>query len=286
MTAWQEYRYGGPRERWWIKAPMRDETIDSVIERASHVYGGIVLRRGGWFTDVLGAKGTDGIPWESRDIARLSRLLQVPVARMQRARVDDAPDTLVPGQRRAFCPACWLEDDAAGRPRYFRKAWARVLYLSCATHNDPLEWAATPLFPMHRMHILRRHLSATDDARWLMDVLDQFAQTLEWHMFGGLSWPGHWRMSGYQARALLCHCLSHLESEEGRSVGQFLWPGPGDPTLYQPRREDVPPWRGCPWEAVRRAGRPSWRRGALWITASMTLPDFPVNCCRTATHGR
>lgn len=275
MTAWLQYRYGGPRERWWIRPLMPEETIESLLERASHVYGGIVLQRNGWFTDVLGASGTEAAPLRARDIIRLARLLQVSPRRMHAAHLADEPDMLVPAQRRAFCPACWLEDDAAGRPRYFRRAWARVLSLSCTRHGDPLDWAAAPLFPMQRMWFERRRLHATEDARWLMDLLDQFAATVEWALFGGLPWPQHWRLNAYQARALLCHCLGHLESEEGRAVGQALWPGPGPASLYQVRRDDQPPWRGNPWEAVRRAGRPSWRRGAVWITAWLTDPDFP-----------
>ncbi len=275
MTAWLQYRYGGPRERWWVKPLMPEETIDSLIERASHVYGGIVLKRGGWFTDVLGVHGTEEASLRTRDIVRLARLLRVSLLRVRQAQVPDEPDMLAPGERRAFCPACWQEDDAVGQPRYFRKSWARVLALSCSHHNDPLTWAPSPSFPLQRMWFERHQLHASDEARWLLDLLNDFAATMEWHLFGGLPWPSHWQLSGYEARALLCHCLGHLESGKGRAVGQFLWPGPGPASLYKVRREDTPPWRASPWEAARHAGPPSWRRGAVWITASLTLPDFP-----------
>jgi hypothetical protein len=276
MTAWLQYRYGGPRERWWIKSLMPHETIDSIIERASHVYGGIVLQRTGWFTDVLGSRGTEETPLRLGDIIRLARLMQVKASQMRAAHVADEPDTLAPGERRAFCPACWLEDDAAGRPRYFRRAWARVFSLSCTRHNDPLAWAAAPLFPMQRMWFERRHLHSTDDARWLMDLLNDFAATMEWHLFGGLPWPSNWRLNGYQARALLCHCLGHLDGVPSPTMGQLLHSALGPASLFETRRGDAPPWRGSPWEVVRHAGRPSWRRGAIWITAWLTLPDFPA----------
>lgn len=58
-------------------------------------------------------------------------------------------------------------------------------------------------------------------------------------------------------------------------VGQFLRQGPGTVSLYRVRREDTPPWRDSPWEAARQDGTPSWRQGAVWITAPLTLPDFP-----------
>lgn len=97
-----------------------------------------------------------------------------------------------------------------------------------------------------------------------MDRLSAFAETMEQHLFGGQSWPAHWWLSSYQARALLCHCLGHLEGRSGETLAQAQWPSPGPKGLYQVRRDDHPPWRGSPWETVRHEGPPPWRRGAVW----------------------
>jgi hypothetical protein len=40
MTARLQYRYGGPRERWWVKPLMPEETIDSLIEEPRMSTGG------------------------------------------------------------------------------------------------------------------------------------------------------------------------------------------------------------------------------------------------------
>lgn len=138
---------------------------------------------------------------------------------MHRVQVPDNPYTLVPGQRRVFCPSSWQEDDAGGRPRYSRRDWARVLVLSCKRHVEPLAWASMPVYSIQRMCLEQQRIQPQDDLRWLLAVLDDFAFHLEKCLFVESSWPSYWRLSGYQARALFCHCLGHLESEDGRTVG-------------------------------------------------------------------
>lgn len=259
--------------RWWIEAPGDDETLSSLVERGERLYAPPNDNFHVW------QEGCESVPSSmhdapnSREMLRLAHLLGVPVRLVQSHRMEDGAGLLAPHERRAYCPQCVHEDYLAGRPRAFRRGWARVLLVSCLEHNVPLQWAEPRLAPVIDTAMPWRPTSPKEADVVLLT--DMFARTLEACLWSKVPWPRGWRGSAVAARALLIRCLSNLTAEGAHLPISQLWiPDSLRPFVGFPSRR-VPPVRGVPWGAVRRTGRPAWRRAALWLTAWGVIPDLP-----------
>jgi TniQ len=268
--------YSRPGLRWWVPPPAADESLESVLERTYHAYKGIRLARAGWFADVCSPPGEERRPLRSADIVRLAHLLSISPDRLHRTRVADTPDVLAPAARRAFCRECWMADDAAARPRYFRRAWAGTFTLRCAIHDEPLGWASLPALSIARIPLTSFASRPTGNAAAVLRLIEHFAQALQASLVDNAAWPTGWRLPALSARTLVARCLINLLREPAPTPVQALWPGPGLQVLCAPGRGLPPTCRRSPWEEVRSAGPPSWRRAALWTAARFVIPDLPV----------
>lgn len=170
------------------------------------------------------------------------------------------------------------EDRAAGRPRTFRRAWARVLVVSCTEHGTPLQWAE-PRLAAEVNFALEPSLPELAEEDWdVLRLIDTFAHTLEACLWGDASWPAGWRGTPYAARALLIRCLSNLSWQRAAPPVSQLWVRSSLISVISFPSRRMPPLYGVPWEAVRRVGRPAWRRAALWLVAAQAIPGLPARC--------
>lgn len=264
--------------RWWLATPGHDESLRSLVERADRLYGKPPEEGYAWQNRPNGERPSHLDAPTSRELIRLARMLGTSSCRLRAHCLEDGPHLLDVSERRAFCPRCLQEDRSAGRPRAFRRAWARVLVVSCAEHDTPLHWAE-PRLAAEVNFDLEPKLPELAETDWeVLRLIDAFARTLDACLWGGASWPKKWRGDPHAARALLIRCLTNLSWQRASLPVAQLWI-PASLTAvvgFLPRR--VPPLHGIPWDAVRRIGRPAWRRAALWLVADQVIPGLPARC--------
>lgn len=262
-------------ERWWIHGPTHDETLHSITERAWRCYGadGHTLRRRVWprATSLPGEEaGLDGL--SAKEVCVLARAVGVAPRELFKHRLIDHPMLLKEDQRRAYCPSCWHEDERAGQPPSFRRAWMGVFTLDCSVHRRPLHWASR-LIASGEPQVSRMPIwPSTSEGRALLRTISHFANVLRDSLEGKAAWPRGWRGDAYAARALLMRAVTNLgripEHPPFVSIG---YPAELAPFVGVPARR-VEPIQGAPWEYVRALGPPDWRRAAFWITARYVIP--------------
>jgi hypothetical protein len=261
--------------RWWLAAPSEDESLRSLFERADRLYG--EPPEGGyvWQDDPHGEHVACLDAPNSRELLRLARMLGVPPRLLHAHRLEDGPALLQPSARRAYCPQCLHEDRTAGRPRAFRRSWARIFVLSCPAHGIPLQWAEPRLATIVDSDLVSGFSALTSDAIEIVQLIDTFASTLEACLWRKQAWPPAWRGTPHAARALLICCLSNVIGQVTTPPASQLWVPPTlTPLITFPTRS-LPPLHNGPWESIREVGRPAWRRAALWMTAWEVIRGLP-----------
>jgi len=257
----------GPRERWTIPGPGPDESLESLIERADRYYHGWLTGLGRRL-DVRPASSAEGDHLAAArltitDVRAIAQRIDVPAARLFGHRLVTGPDHLDVPQRRAFCAHCWLDDDRAGRPRAFRRSWARVWCLSCPVHGIPLSWchgAPSSESPeeISACWSVDRKDPALVDLMASLDVLLSLCASrprLRAHvklMLAMLTY--NW---GPVLGGTLLECL-----QRPGAIARWL-------VTTQPRR---PPELRSPNDALARLGHPGVRRAALGALASSMRP--------------
>jgi hypothetical protein len=261
--------------RWWLATPGNDESLRSLVERADRLYGKPPQEGYAWQSRPYEEESNRLDAPTSRELVRLARMLGTSPRHLHSHCLEDGPHLLETSERRAYCPRCLQEDRAAGRPRTFRRTWARVLVVSCAEHGTPLHWAEPRLAAAVNFD-LEPSLPALAEKDWeVVRLIDTFAQTLEACLWGDASWPTEWRGSPHAARALLIRCLNNLSYQRASPPVAQLWVPSSLISLIGFSSRRLPPLSGVPWEAVRRVGRPAWRRAALWLVAAQVIPGIP-----------
>ena len=153
------------RLRLIIEPPQPDESLSSVLDRASALYGMET-------TELLASiYGKEIDRKRVGDLDKLPDSLIEPIAlsigispdRLAECRINDSDHLLSFGFRTTFCPTCLSEDlDATGIP-YFRKEWASFFSIVCKKHETVLvEWA--PATGKQTRALPRRSLP--DGTRW------------------------------------------------------------------------------------------------------------------------
>lgn len=270
--------YLRPAIRWMIEHPFADESIESVFERAHHAYKGVALAREGWLVEMCCDLGMRSGTLTSRAVVRIAQALGVRPTDLHRTILPDAPQLLSPAHRRAYCRACWVEDDRAGHPRYFRRAWAGALVFHCVTHNEPLRAGPRPAQPLADVPLSwDRPVYAAKELQVLTLVNDS-ADQLGRSLFNGAPWPRSWRLDPLRARNLLGRCVSNLLLHPSPCPAQWVWLSDSkESSVCEYRFERVGSTRGSVWEAYRQLGSPAARRAAVWLTAWIVVPKLSVN---------
>lgn len=266
-------------DRWWLAAPGRDESLRSLVERADRLYGKPPEEGYAWQLRPCGEGFHHLDAPRSRELVRLARMLGTTPHHLHSHSLKDGPHLLEVNERRAYCPQCLREDRTAGRPRSFRRAWARVLVVSCLEHGTPLRWAE-PRLASEVNFALEPSLPELAEEDWeVLKLIDTLAHTLESCLWGGASWPATWRGSPQAARALFIRCLCNLSGQRASPPVAQLWVRSSLASLIGfASRSRMPPLGEIPWEAVRSVGRPAWRRAALWLVAAQVIPGLPERC--------
>lgn len=265
--------------RWWLAIPGKDESLRSLVERADRLYGKPPHEGYAWESRPYGESEDHVDAPTGRELVRLARMLGTNPSNLHSHCLKDGPHLLETNERRAYCPRCLQDDTAAGRPRTFRRDWARVLVVSCAEHGTPLHWAEPRLSAEVNFGLEPSTPELAEEEREVLRVIDTFARTLDACLWGKKSWPATWRGSPQAARALLILCLCNLSWQRASPPVAYLWvPPPLVALIGFASRSRRPPFHGVPWDAVRRIGRPSWRRAALWLVAAQVNPEFPERC--------
>lgn len=264
---------GVSSDRWWLAAPGDDESLRSLAERADRLYGEPPENVYAWQDDDGHGQLLDAP--KSRELLRLARMLGIAPRHLLGHRLTDGPPLLEVSERRAYCPACLLQDNRLKRPRIFRRAWARVLALNCTEHDTPLLWAEPRLSPRSGVEVTPDVSEPTPDELELLRFIGAFASTMDDCLWRNLAWPTGWRGTPQAARALLIRCLTNLTWARAAPPAAQIWLSSSlAPFIAFPLRS-VPPLHMAPWEAVRRVGRPAWRRAALWLVAWQVIPELP-----------
>lgn len=262
-------------QRWWIPPPQPDESLRSVLARAAAFY----RRRPHniWRALIKDGPGEAGCvdcprPWV---LARLARALGVSAPEVFQCRLPDRP-WLVKGQdQMAYCPICWNEDIAAGRPIYLRREWAHLLKMQCRIHDYPLlpcqeNWATREGYP-YVVPAFSSHEHA------IFSLVDRFAHEFCATAFEGSPWPPYALFSFEQARNALI--LVNYSTAGGREFSVTHEILPFRKLRYGIRGPKLPkhvPTR-VTWILFRDITNPTHRRAALWLVACNVLPDLPNN---------
>lgn len=271
------------KPRWWIPGPGEDESLLSVVSRAKTMYE---VESSGFDDDHFPAFGTS--PEQSKldglrclDRHKLAKRIGVPAVKLASHRLPGHPSLLVASQRYAYCPSCWLEDDEAGRPRAYRRAWAGVFDLSCDKHHHPLRWGRTDssyggsLSSVTLKAIAKYKLSRQATA--ILEVVDRLACALGQCLWKAGTWPTGWRGNAQSARAFLMRCAVNLSIVHEHPPMALMARYVEMEGILSTPVHRLPPCNVQPWEAFRALGPPAWRRTALWVTAWHVIPDLSVD---------
>jgi hypothetical protein len=269
---------------WLIPTPGADETLRSVLQRAGDLYA----RSPEHLWRELHAEHTDA-PSEIdhpswADLDRLAHVLAVSRTRLARLRLPDGEGQLATGRRHAYCPACWRDDDAAGRPRHFRRAWAGVFTLRCGRHQTPLFlWHAAP-----RQHAPRRGddislaemvwkaTAASPEALASLQALEDVARVMDACRDDPTRWPAHWLGNAAQARALLIEVMTIDERTGGLPIASAQANARLQTLIHSgPVAAEAGATTG--WERLRQTRDPAVRRMALWLVGSWLVPTWPAH---------
>jgi hypothetical protein len=260
--------------RWWVEALGPDETFRSLAERADRFHGEPPPDTP-YAWQGSSSYGNCDAP-NAYELLRLARMLNVPAAALFKHRLQDGPHLIYPTERRAYCPQCIREDQMAGRPRAFRREWARFFVLSCSSHGITLHWAEPRLSALKDMDV---EMQLHPEEPWqqeLVSLIDQFALTLESCLWSRAPWPTNWYGTPGSTRAYLARHLCNLIGERAKLPINYLWTDTLTfPFVAVPKRSMLPLDEPA-WESVRRIGRPAWRRAALWLTAWKVIPGLPA----------
>ena len=262
--------------RWWVSPPGPDESLSSCLARAATLYESEASEL--WSQLHAGAQqpaGTVDDPSCSA-LQRLGLALGVPAPTLRPHRLPDSPALLAPQARMAICPACWDEDDAAGRPRGYRRSWTHVLRTTCPVHHAPL------MLPRDRLNpdlaaALAAQAALDEQDREILELIERFGAALEASLCENTPWPANWQGSPSSAR----EWLTRVSFDPGATRGPPLIANVSAPPAlagfvrgprhYRELRE------ADGWEAFRHLVDPCERRAALWVVAWQMMPALPVS---------
>jgi TniQ len=259
--------------RWWIPGSGDDESLRSIVERAERLYGG----EGDAFRRRLWPRATR-LPDEvssldmlsARELCELARMIGVRPRTLFAHRLEDTPMLLKPSERRAYCPACWMDERNAGRPPVFQRAWAGVFALRCEVHDLPLHWSS-PHLGTDAAVVTPTHPQSAEGVR-ILRFIETFARHMEQSLRGQATWPREWRGDAYTARGLLMRCVVNLGCMLEHPPFASVAAPPDLSVFIKPPARRVEPLREAPWDLVRALGPPAWRRAALWMVSRYVIP--------------
>jgi len=128
-----------------VDPPMPGESMSSFLGRAAQFY--CTPQRTLFLELSQGVKQSMRPDIDQWPTPHLLSVLEKAVPNWKSPQTDLQPFlnwVLAPSQRKAYCPACFVEDIAENRTPYFRQDWMAVLCTHCWKHESPLhQWQNT-----------------------------------------------------------------------------------------------------------------------------------------------
>lgn len=281
------------RLRLIIEPPQPDESLSSVLDRASALYGMET-------TELLASiYGKEIDRKRVGDLDRLPDSLIDPLAhsigispdQLAECRINDSAHLLSFGFRTAFCPICLSEDlDVTGIP-YFRKEWASFFSIVCRKHETVLvEWA--PATGKQTRALPRRSLP--DGTRWrfgdavfgcatvlarvlaepnfelvqLIIALADFSSAFERELSRLDCTNMAQQLTAREMVGFLLFLLTNQSSFPAALPLAGLAPCCVVPGIFRSPKHTEPPLRGNnPWDYLARIADPAVRRSAMFVSA-------------------
>jgi hypothetical protein len=266
--------------RWPIASLAKDETLQSLTERAARFYECSPERLWAATNDDDVSVGAPDDP-TAPALARLAHAVGMRPIDLLPARIPDGPGWLTPTARHAYCPYCWQEDLQAGRPCHYRVHWARVLTVACHEHGSPLLY-----WRPHRddddagyvsqelsVCIMALESLAADAAyKEALSAIYRFAADLDGALFGGKPRPRKWIAPAGQIRRLMERVL--VEEDVRGAPWSMTIPHRWRGVVHLGRHAVIASGDEA-FEPLRHAHDPGMRRAALWLAASQFDPGCP-----------
>jgi len=261
-------------QRWWIRPPMPDESLRSVLSRAAAFYESTSIQ--------LWASLNSEDPRPSGDVespsclalCRMAIAIGVPAAELLAHTQPDTPWLLAPHARNVFCPMCWDEDRARDDPCSIRRSWNRLFRTVCPQHRCPLriapeQWASFAL----SQSLPVPQLSGQEQR--ILDLIESFGQTLEQSLYFGEPWPDDWRGNPQLARQLLLATSFNVSDVRDFPLINYVQVSSNLAGLVRGSRHQCEPAPKLRWDSYREIADPALRRAGLWATAWTLLPNLP-----------
>lgn len=269
-----------PAYRWPVSTLGKDETLQSLTERAARFYDCGPERLWAATNNDDASVGLPDDP-TAPALARVAHAVGMRPVDLLPSRIPDRSGWLTSMARHAYCPYCWKDDLQAGRPCGYRVQWARVLTVACPEHCTPLLY-----WRLHRddddaefvdqeLSVCIMALESLAEDRTYVETLDtlyRFAADLDGALFHGKPRPKQWGAAVPQIRRLMEQVL--VDEELRGAPWSMTIPQRWRGIVHLGRHAVVPPGDST-WEPLRHAHDPGIRRAALWLSAARFDPAFP-----------
>ncbi|MGO1541210.1 MAG: TniQ family protein [Luteimonas sp.] len=264
------------KQRWWIRPPLPDESLGSVLRRAAALYERSASQI--WESLNRDDPVSPG-DVESPSCAALRRMaaaIGMPVSQLLAQRQSDAPWLLVPQARNIYCPMCWNEDRGRGLPCYIRRGWSRVLQTTCPDHSCPLrlaseQWATSAL--KHRF----QPPCFTQQEQQILGLIKSFGEALDRSLYLGDRWPSEWRGSPQIARQLLLAVSFNVNEVRDFPLINYAQVTGNLKGFIRGPLHLQEPVKKLRWDAFRAVADPAFRRAGLWATAWALIPELSAD---------
>lgn len=261
-------------QRWWIRPPMPDESLRSVLSRAAALYECSPEKI--WERLNSDDKKPSG-DIESPSCSALRRMataIGIPSSHLLVHRQPDAPWLLAPHSRNVYCPMCWNEDRAKRAPFFIRRGWNGVFRTTCPNHGCPLrlapaQWAASLLTPSFQPPVF------TQQEQQVLSLIESFGDALERSLYSGDPWPSRWRGSPQIARQLLLAVSFNVNEARDFPLTKCIHVSGNLTGFIRGPLHQQDPVKKLRWDLFRGLADPALRRAGLWATAWALMPERP-----------
>ena len=263
-------------QRWWIRPPMPDESLRSVLDRAADLYE----RPPQCIWDSLNRDD----PKPSGDIEapscaalnRMAKAIGTAPSTLFAHRLPDAPWLLAPNARTIYCPLCWGQHRARGEPCATRRSWCRLLRTRCPDHCCPLRLAPERWATQTRCPLLELP-TFTELERRVLDLIESFGGILERSLYCGAGWPSSLKGDPHTARLLLLAVSFNLNKVRDCPWTKCVYTTGNLESFVRGPLHQEEPVTELRWESFREIADPAIRRAGLWVTGWELMRERPLD---------
>ncbi len=263
-------------QRWWIRPPMRDESLRSVLNRAAAFYECTSFQVWASLNSDDPRPVGDVESPSGAALHRMAAAIGMPASDLLAHRLPDAPWLLEPHARNIYCPMCWDEDSVRGEPCSIRRAWTWLLRTTCPQHGCPLRIAPEQWARFTRFHSLPAPQFSEQERR-ILHLIESFGQALEQSLYFGRPWPDDWRGNPQVARQLLLAVSFNVRKIRDFPLINYVQVSSNLTSLIRGPLHQYEPVRKLRWDSYREIADPALRRASLWATAWTLLPNLSTD---------